>query len=954
MTSMNNQAETRRRSSVSGQRLAALLATTVLAGMPVAALAQAQPATTAPAAPAAAPVAEAPAPVFVRSLDVVGAQRLERDTILSYIRIRAGQVYTQAAADQALKDLYATELFSDVQVRQDGQGNVVIQIKENPVINRIIFEGNKRIKEEKLTPEIKLAPRQIFTRSKVRADVSRVLELYKRQGRFAATVEPKMVMLDQNRVDIVYEINEGPKSKVRQINILGNEVFSDGEIRGTMLTKQSRLTRFMSSKDTYDPDRLAYDQQKLRQFYLTKGYADFRVVSAMAELTPDKHDFIITYVVEEGKRYKFGDVKVESQLRDFDGEKLAKQLPMKKGDWYNAKMVEDTIDRLNQTAGTFGYAFADVQPNYDRNKDDLSMGITFQIAEAPRVYVEKVDINGNTLTQDKVIRREFRLAEGDAFNTLQVKRSTNRINSLGYFQEKFEVKQLPGSAPDRVVLQANVEEKPTGELQLSAGFSSIESFILQASVQQRNFRGRGQTVGTSVSYSRYSKSAQISFTEPYVFDRNVSFGGDIYRRDYNNFNFTGTDRKTIYGQTTTGLQARVGLPLTEFTSLIGRYTFNIDNVTLDQNTYYTDRVTPGTFACDPYIAGRYLCEAIGKRTTSSLALSWVYDKLDNRVHPTNGHMVSVTAEFAGLGGSVKYARLTANAGKYWNLGKNWIFSVTGEGGIIKGLNNGGDVILTDRFYLGEPQIRGFDIRGVGPRVLRKSYVDTPGNMTSSYCFAPAVTDSTGAVTTAAVRNSATAAKDCATGQTFLEASGVSADRTTWQDDAVGGKYYYLARMELEIPLGSGAKEMGIRPSIFMDAGAVWGGKTPILTDTADLNGDGIIDNPSGRLFIPSHGSDGLPQYQVICNGTPTTVTGATAPALDATCTSAGDSVTALGNTIAFKETFLGNSWKPRISVGIGFNWNSPFGPFRIDFAKTLLKQDGDTTKSFTFNVGTQF
>ncbi len=961
MTPMNNQAETRRRSSASGQRLAVLLASTVLAGMPVAAMAQAQPAASAPAAPAAAPVAEAPAPVIVRTLDVVGAQRLERDTILSYIRIRAGQVYTQAAADQALKDLYATELFSDVQVRQDGQGNVVVQIKENPVINRIIFEGNKRLKEEKLTPEIKLAPRQIFTRSKVRADVSRVLELYKRQGRFAATVEPKMVMLDQNRVDIVYEINEGPKSKVRQINILGNEVFSDGEIRGTMLTKQSRLTRFMSSKDTYDPDRLAYDQQKLRQFYLTKGFADFRVVSAMAELTPDKHDFIITYVVEEGKRYKFGNVKVESQLRDFDGEKLATQLPMKKGDWYNAKLVEDTIDRLNQTAGTFGYAFADVQPNYDRNKDDLSMGITFQIAEAPRVYVEKVDINGNTLTQDKVIRREFRLAEGDAFNTLQVKRSTNRINSLGYFQEKFEVKQLPGSAPDRVILQANVEEKPTGELQLSAGFSSIESFILQASVQQRNFRGRGQTIGTSVSYSRYSKSAQLSFTEPYVFDRNVSFGGDIYRRDYNNFNFTGTDRKTIYGQTTTGLQARVGLPLTEFTSLIGRYTFNIDNVTLDQGSYYTDRVHPGTPECDPLLAGRYLCEAIGKRTTSSLAMSWVYDRLDNRQHPTNGHMVSVTAEFAGLGGSVKYARLTANAGKYWNLGKNWIFSVTGEGGIIKGLKNGGDVILTDRFYLGEPQIRGFDIRGVGPRVVRKYYTDSNGDGQidggNSYCFAAAVTDTTGAVTTPQVRNVATSAAACGTGQNFLSPDAVDTDKTRWQDDAIGGKYYYLARMELEIPLGSGAKEMGIRPSIFMDAGAVWGAKSPALT------------NLTTNLNIPLTDTSGAPLYTQIDTADPDTTNGGclTSTIVTSTTTSAVNAAppACLGTNTAnaaqirqtvpaFQEFFLGNSWKPRVAVGIGFNWNSPFGPFRIDFAKTLLKQDGDNTKSFTFNVGTQF
>ncbi len=486
--------------SGSATRLAAfLLGTSILACLPTSAIAQ--QAAAVPAAPAETPApAEAPAQpdALIQSITVTGAQRLEPDTIRSYIKLRLGQPYTQVAADQALKDLYATELFTDVQIRNDN-GAVAIEVKENPVVNRIVLEGNKRLKEDKITPEIKLSPRQIFTRSKVRADVARIIELYKRQGRFAASVEPKMVMLDQNRVDIVYEISEGPKSKVRQINIIGNENFSDGDLRGEMVTKVSSITKIFSSGTSYDPDRMAFDQQKLRQYYLTKGYADFRVVSAVAELTPDKKDFIITYVVEEGQRYKFGDVKVDSQLRDFDSDRLATQLPMKKGDWYDAKLVEDTIERLNETAGTFGYAFADVRPNYDRNKEELTMGLVFQIAEAPRVYVERIDVNGNTLTQDKVVRREFRLAEGDAFNSLQVKRSTARINSLGYFQEKFEIEQKPGSAPDRVILEANIEEKPTGELQLSAGFSSIENFILQASIQQRNFRGRGQTVGASLS-----------------------------------------------------------------------------------------------------------------------------------------------------------------------------------------------------------------------------------------------------------------------------------------------------------------------------------------------------------------------------------------------------------------------------------------------------------------------
>ena len=895
------------KSGRTGTRLAALLlGTSILATVPGTAQAQNAPqkgnvAQKASAPAPDAPVAPAEAEVAIRSIAVTGAQRLEPDTIRSYIKLRVGQPYTQAAADQALKDLYATELFTDVQIRNDN-GDVAIEVKENPVVNRIVLEGNKRLKEDKITPEIKLAPRQIFTRSKVRADVARIIELYKRQGRFAASVEPKMVKLDQNRVDIVYEISEGPKSKVRQINIIGNENFSDGDLRGEMVTKVSGITKIFSSGTSYDPDRMAFDQQKLRQFYLTKGYADFRVVSAVAELTPDKKDFIITYVVEEGQRYKFGDVKVDSQLRDFDSDRLANQLPMKKGDWYNAKLVEDTIERLNETAGTFGYAFADVRPNYDRNKEDLTMGLVFQIAEAPRVYVEKIEVNGNTLTQDKVIRREFRLAEGDAFNSLQVKRSTARINSLGYFQEKFEIEQKPGSAPDRIVLEANVEEKPTGELQLSAGFSSIENFILQASIQQRNLRGRGQTVGASVSYSRYSKSAELSFTEPYLFDRNVSAAASLYRRDSNSFNYLNNSRNTTYKQSTTGLQLRAGVPLTEFLSLVGSYTFNIDDVTLDQSQFFSTRQNPPLLECDPLLAGRYLCEALGKRTSSILGMSLIYDSLDNRVRPSRGRSASIGVDFAGLGGSVKYARLRGNVKQFWPVGKGFIFSVGAEGGAIKSLEGDSGVVgrdnvrLTDRFYLGEPQIRGFDIRGVGPRVLRKNFIAGEDPDGAGPLPAPLI---------------------------------LSTDRNQFSDDALGGKYYYLTRAELEIPLGSGAKELGLRPSIFVDAGAVFGITTPRV--------DTYYTQVTAASLVGT-----------VCTVTATsTVNNPINPNPPACLTSAN-------NTPVFQEFFEGNSAKPRLSIGIGVNWNSPFGPFRIDFAKALLKQQGDDIKSFTFNVGTQF
>ena len=887
-------------------RMASLLACgSILAGVPSLAEAQSQTPPTAPAAQPAATPAPAPAPRanVIRTITVIGAERLEPTTILSYVRLRVGQEYTAAAADEAIKDLGATELFANSSIRNDG-GNVVITVTENPVINRIVLEGNKRIKNDKIVPEIKLAPRQIFTRSKVRADVARIIELYKRQGRFAAKVEPKLVQLPQNRVDIVFEISEGPKSKVRQINILGNEKFSDGELRGEMVTKQSRLTTFFSSNTSYDPDRLAFDQQKLRQFYLTEGYADFRVVSAVAELTPDQRDFIITYVVEEGERYNFGEVKVDSQLRDFDSDVMSTQLPMKEGDFYNAKTVEDTVEQLTELAGRFGYAFADVQPRFRRDPETRKMNVTFTLREAPRVYVERVDINGNTLTQDKVIRREFRLAEGDAFNSLAVQRTNARVNSLAYFQENFEVKQVEGSAPDRIILEANVEEKPTGELQFSAGFSSIEQFILAGSIRQRNFRGRGQTIGLSVNYSQFSRSAQVSFSDPYVFDRNISGGIDIYRRDFNSFNFTGNDRNTTFQQATTGFSLRAGVPLTEYMALVGSYTLNYDDVSLDENLFFSDLNGDGTTECDPLRAGRFLCDSIGKRLSSIVGLSLNYNSLNSRVRPSRGKTIALSSEFAGLGGDQRYVRFRGRAQQFWNVGNSgFIFSILAEGGTIIPLQERtgagvDDVLLTDRFFLGEPQFRGFAIRGVGPRILTQQSVLN------------------------------------GVGQPTLDANGnpvFVTERNQVRDDAIGGRNYYLGRAELEIPLGSGARELGLRPSIWADVGALWGVETPVLTV-----------NPAGNQ---QRNADGQLLFAVVATGVLTTE--AVQP--DGTV---NRRVIVAGTNI--RELFLGNSPSPRITAGIGVNWNSPFGPFRIDFSQTIRKVEGDDERRFTFNVGTQF
>ena len=883
---------------------AALLVGTVLGGMALPASAQqtaetasAQPADAQP--PATAVTAPAPQRQIV-SVSVSGNQRLEPETILSYTSLRPGEPYDNERLDQALRDLLATELFADVQIAGADTGNLVIQVRENPVINRIILEGNRRVKNDKITPEIRLAPRQIFTRSRARADVARIIELYRRQGRYAATVEPQIVQLDQNRVDVVFEINEGPKSRVRRINIIGNEQFGDGRLISEMATREHVWWNIFSSRDTYDPDRLAYDQQKLRQFYLTQGYADFRVVSAVAELTPDRRDFIITYVVEEGDRYRFGDIAVESEIRDFSPEQLRANLPMRSGQYYNAQQVEDTVTRLNELAGLFGYAFADVRPTFRRSREDLTMSVTFRVAEAPRVYVERIDISGNTTTRDKVIRREFRLAEGDPFNNVRVRRSRDRIQSLGFFQENLEISQTQGSAPDRVILGVEVQERATGQLQLSAGFSSLERFLVNLAVEQRNFRGAGQQVRASVNYSSYSKSVELGFTEPYLFDRNIAIGFDLFRRDLNSFNFFGNNRTTTYAQTTTGGQIRAGVPLTETLSLALRYGLSYDEITLNPDIYFTDPDGTGPLppVCDPLRAGRYLCDVIGNRLNSSIGYSLVWDSLNNRIRPSRGSRFVLSMDFAGLGGDVRYLRTRISAARYWQVFGNFVFSLQAEGGYIRSFENGAPgldpVRLTDRFFLGNPQIRGFDIRGVGPRIQRLRYTfDLDPNNPDG----PA------------------------------QNVGLDEDPNNITDDAIGGRAYYVARAELEIPLGASMRELGLRPSIYIDAGAVFGVRTPNLLDIGP-------DNPLAfNECTPNAGGPARLTRGTCSVDTETLTRFATSP---------------------FQERFLGNSPSPRVSVGFGVNWNSPFGPFRIDIARALISEPGDDTKLFSFNVGTAF
>ncbi|MFB3117577.1 MAG: outer membrane protein assembly factor BamA, partial [Myxococcota bacterium] len=425
----------------------------------------------------------------VEQIRVEGAQRIEAETVRSYMPFRRGDAIDAAALDKALKSLFATGLFADVTLRQEGRA-VVVRVVENPIINRLAFEGNARISDEILRDEVQLRERVVYTRSRVQSDVQRIIDLYRRSGRFAARVEPKVIQLGQNRVDLVFEVEEGKLTEIRKVAFIGNKRFSDSELSGIVQTQESAWYRFFLATDTYDPDRLTFDRELLRRHYLANGYADFRVVSAVAELTPNREGFFITFTVEEGERYKFGKIDVATALRDLNPDQLRQHLEVAAGDWYDADAVEKSVGNLADAAGSFGYAFVDVRPRVRRDRDTRSIDITFNIREGPRVFVERINITGNVRTEGEVLRREFQLIEGDAFNTAKLRRSRKRIRNLGFF-EKVDINNVPGSAPDKTVINIAVREKSTGEISFGAGFSSTSGVLGDISVRERNLVGKG-------------------------------------------------------------------------------------------------------------------------------------------------------------------------------------------------------------------------------------------------------------------------------------------------------------------------------------------------------------------------------------------------------------------------------------------------------------------------------
>jgi outer membrane protein insertion porin family len=659
--------------------------------------AAAQKATPAPqdaAAPKAAlapQAAQAPAPEVtgvIRRISITGTQRIEAATVLSYIVIHEGDTYNDQSGDKALKALFATGLFSDVKIAWDN-GTLTIHVVENPIVNQIDFEGNSKVTTKDLEKEVQLNPRQVFTRAKVQADVQRIIELYRRNGRFAASVNPQIIQRPQNRVDLIYSITEGPTTGVSRINFVGNKAFGDDTLRAKLSTVETAWWKILTSSDNYDPDRLMFDKEQLRRFYVSKGYADFHVVSAVAELTPDHSSFYITFTVDEGKKYSFGKIEIVSKVRELPSQALRPMVDIKPGEVYDEERVSKAKDTLVNAVGTKGYATADVNLRLRRNPDNHTIDVLMNIEQGPRVYIEKINVTGNTRTLDKVIRREMRLTEGDAFNRDLVDRSRTRIRGLGFFQD-VSIKNSTGSRPDRTNLTVAVTEMPTGEMSVGAGYSSTSSFVGEVAYTERNLFGRGQYLRVSVSASTISKQVQFSFTEPWFLDRPLATGFDLYKwvTDY---------RQADYRSDVDAISLHTAFPTSEYGSVMLRYTLRLNKVTPTSGASYTTSLYAGT------------------KTTSELGYSFYYNTLDDMMKPTSGTFFSFTQELAGIGGNMKFLKTEGSLTGYTKLiGDDYIGSLTLSSGYIQGYG-GRSVPVQERFFKGGDDFRGFKIAGIGPR-----------------------------------------------------------------------------------------------------------------------------------------------------------------------------------------------------------------------------------------------
>jgi outer membrane protein insertion porin family len=649
-----------------------------------------------PAPPPAAPVGDT-----IQAIHVVGNQRIEEGTILSYMLVQPGDSFAGDRVDKSLRTLYATGLFADVSIRREGNA-LVVSVTENPLVNRITFEGNHNVKEEDLRKELELKPRAVFSVREAQADRQHLLNVYAGKGRFAATVEPELVRLPQNRVNVVFKIVEGPKTLISRIIFVGNHEFSEKRLREVIDSREERWWRFLSSSDEFSPSRVDFDRELLRRFYLAHGYADIEVTNATSELSPDRKEFFVTFQLTEGARYTIGKVDIKSTVPHLDAERYRGLLDFTPGRYYNGDKVEKVASQLEDRIRKDNFVFIRVDPKIRRDPKKHTVDLQFDIGPGPRVYVERIDISGNSVTRDKVIRREFRYAEGDPLDPTLTRISKVRLQDLGYFSD-VKVTPQPGSSADRTIVNAELAEKATGELSLGGGYSTTSGIIGQAGLRQHNLIGTGIDAGVNGTIGAYESQLDVSATDPYFLDRNLVAGGDLFY--LNNSNRYITD----YNETRIGATFRLGYAFNDHVSQAWTYSLidrDVNNIQPTASIYVEDE------------AGWSLLSQIGQTMT--------FDWRDSRVATTSGFVLRAGTDFAGLGGSETFIRAKLDGTyyiplEYFTDDPAWNIALSAGGGHLFTLS--GQERIVDRFFLGGDNLRGFLDQGVGPHSVAYSVCD---------------------------------------------------------------------------------------------------------------------------------------------------------------------------------------------------------------------------------------
>ena len=624
----------------------------------------------------------------IEKIIIEGNQRIEALTIQSYLLLRVGESFDRQLMNQTLKSLYATGYFSDVAVTRVSN-SLLVKVVENPVINRIAFEGNLRLDDEILEPEISLKPRVVYSRTRVQKAVRRIIDIYRANGRFAAIVTPKIITRPQNRIDLVFEIQEGPLTKISNIRFIGNKNFDDDDLRGIILTKESRWYRFLSSSDNYDPGRMKADQSLIRDFYLSKGYADFEVISSVAELTPDKKAFFLTFSIKEGERYKFGKINVNNGVPEIKNEELLPLIEAKKGGWFDNTVIKDTAEAIEKAVSTRGYAFVRVRPELNKRAKSKEVDVSFLVKEGNRVFVDRINIQGNVRTADSVIRREFKVVEGDAFNSAKLAQSRQKIQDLNFFN-KVTIKNKRGSTPDKVEVDLEVEEKSTGSLNFGVGYGTDAGPLIDLTLRERNLLGKGQSLSLSTQLAASKTAFNLSFTEPYFRGRDVAAGFDLFHIERDRQDVSSYDLKN------TGAGLRTSFSLSEEVRQSWEYGYTITDITKVAAT-----------------ASNLIKAQEGTRQISEIGHVIVHDTRDSKLNPTLGNKVSMSNDLAGLGGDVSYFRNDFSGTNYYTPFKDWLIASHLRLGHILGISE--DVQIPERFFLGGSTLRGFAQGGVGPR-----------------------------------------------------------------------------------------------------------------------------------------------------------------------------------------------------------------------------------------------